>query len=224
MISPEVMAKRIASFPKKYMNNFDYVWRPKIRTETNKSDHILDENHRKYFHSLLRVILPKWQTYRSSENSCPLEMLKESLDNISEAYNQIHNYTLLEFEDVPRKPLELIWHELGRVKERDGQRNERGNYYAISVCKPLLLLWGQTLAFDMFVRKHLPKSYDIFQYSSRWTVNEWIRIMKKISNELNNSQEVIEFIKKESAKRYGKETVVPYGRFMDIYYWTDSST
>ena len=224
MISPEVMASRIASFPKRYWDNFDYVWRPKIRAEANQSDHVLDENHQDYFYNLLRVILPRWQTYRSGDNSHPLKTLKESVENISEAYNQIHNFTLLEFDNIPREPLEIIWHELGRVKERDGQRNERDNYYAISVCKPLLLLWGQTLAFDTFVRKYLPKSYGIFQYSSRWTVDEWIRIMKKVSNDLNNSPEVVEFIKKESAKRYGKEAIVPYGRFLDIYYWTDSST
>lgn len=50
MISPETLASRLTSFPERYVDNFDYVWRPKIRTETNSSDHILDKDRREYFY------------------------------------------------------------------------------------------------------------------------------------------------------------------------------
>jgi hypothetical protein len=218
MISPEVMASRIASFPENYIDDFNSVWKLKVETETNKSSHILDENNRKKFYRFLCTILPRWQTYRNGGNSDPLGTLKNSLANISDAYNQIRKFTLLEFDSVPREPLEIIWHELGRVKEFQGRRKESGFYYVISVSKPLMLIWGQTMAFDSKVRDNLPRRYDT-KGSRNWTLNNWIRRMEILSEDLKNNTKLIEFIDKESARRYGEETIVPYGRFLDIYYF-----
>ena len=219
MILPDQLSSRIASFPKEYMTNFDYVWKRKIKVEINKSSHILDENNIKEFYNRLSFILPKWQTYRNGDNANPLKTLRESLANISDAYDQIRKFTILEFDEVPRKALEVIWHELGRVKERNGEKNKSGSYFAISVCKPLLLLWGQTLAFDSKVRKCLPKNYGITSYFSKWTLETWIKTMRKTSHDLKANPELVDFIDKESERRYGKEAIVPYGRFLDICYW-----
>jgi hypothetical protein len=217
MIPIDEFKRRIASFP--HWNNFDYVWKWKIKVESNGSAHILDEHHRMEAYARLCTILPRWKTYRNGDNSEPLETLRNSLDNISEAYNKLRRYTLLDFASIPRETLENIWHELGRVKEKDGNRSKYGYYSVISVCKPLLLMWGQTLAFDSFVRKHIPISYHMSKYSCQWNLNEWVRIMKQVSKSLSNDENLLEFIREESEKRYGKKTTVPYGRFLDIFYW-----
>ena len=222
MISPDELKTRLASFPRRYMANFDYVWKWKIRVESESSAQILDEDHIKEAYARLSRILPKWQTYRNGDNSEPLETLKQSLDEISEAYNQLRNYTLLDFESIPHETLETIWHELGRAKERDGKRNDNGHYYIIAVTKPLMLIWGQTLAFDSHVRKHLPKDYRIPKYSSKWKLDEWTNTMKQLSRDLKTDQRIVEWMKKESKTRYEQDVIVPYGRFLDIYYWEKS--
>jgi len=219
MISPDVLRTKLDSFPRSYWANFDYVWKWKIKVESKSSAQILDEDHRKEAYARLSKILPRWRTYRSGDSSEPLEILKESVDGISEAYDQLRNYTLLDFESIPHETLETVWHELGRAKEKDGKRNKNGYYYIIAVTKPLLLIWGQTLAFDSFVRTHISASYNVPKYSCRWGLSEWIRVMEQFSKNLNSDHIIVETMKKESEKLYGAEAIVPYGRFLDIYYW-----
>jgi len=219
MFSTDEFKKRIDAFPQRYIDNFEYVWKWKVAVETDGSAHVLDKDHRKEAYSRLCKILPKWQTYRMGDNSEPLKTLKESLDNISEAYNHLRKFTLLDFENIPPEILETVWHELGRAKEKDGNKNAQGRYFIIAVTKPLLLAWGQTLAFDSKVRKHTPKNYNIPKYACKWTLNQWTKAMKQFSTNLNFNPKFMDTIKKESEKRYGKEATVPYGRFLDIYYW-----
>lgn len=219
MISPDELKIRLGSFPRRYMANFDYVWKWKIKVESKSSDQILDEDHIKEAYARLSEILPRWQTYRNGDSSEPLEILKESLDRISEAYGELRNYTLLDFESIPHETLETVWHELGRAKEKDGRKNENGHYYIIAVTKPLMLIWGQTLAFDSHVRKHLAKNYRIPKYSWKWNLDEWIDTMKQLSRYLNTDQRIVELMRKESKARYEQDVIVPYGRFLDIYYW-----
>jgi len=219
MFDIEKLKSRIDSFPSRYMKNFDYVWKWKIRIESNGSANIFDDKHRGEAYRRLCTILPKWQTYRNGDNADPLRTLKESLANISEAYNQLRTYTMLDFDSIPFETLETVWHELGRVKEYNGKRNEYGPYSIISVCKPLLLIWGQTLAFDSFVRKHIPRSYRAPRYSNRWSLDEWMRVMKEFSECLKKDRKTLEFIGNESEEKYGKDAIIPYGRFLDVYYW-----
>jgi len=219
MISPDELKARLASFPRKYMANFDYVWEWKIKVESKSSAQILDADHRKEAHARLSKILPKWQTYRMGDSSEPLEIMKESLATISEAYDQLRNYTLLDFDSIPRETLETVWHELGRAKEKDGRKNKNGYYYIIAVTKPLMLIWGQTLAFDSHVRKHLAKNYRIPKYSWKWKLDEWINTMKQLSRDLKTDQRIVDLMRKESKARYEQDVIVPYGRFLDIYYW-----
>jgi hypothetical protein len=167
----ERLIERLDRFPDRYFKNFDHIWKWKLRRE-NEDTSILHKYHIDEAHERLSVILPRWQTYRNGENSRPLKTLKESLKNISEAYEIIRQFSLLDFEDIPKDSLEKIWHELGRVKEFEGRKNQGAYYYAIAVCKPLLLIWGQTLAFDSKVRKNLPSNYGISKYRSRMTFEE----------------------------------------------------
>jgi len=222
MIPPDELRRRLSSFPPGYWEDFNKFWRWKIKVETDASTHILDDYRRKEAYSRLCPILSAWKTYRNGNNLSWRETLKDSLNNISETYNRLRNYSLLDFESIPIETLEKCWHELGRVKEKDGAPNKYGYYSIISVSKPLLLIWGQTLAFDSLVRKHIPASYNISRYSCNWNMNEWIRIMGQFSKNLNADENLLKFMRGETKRIYGKNTIVPFGRFLDIFYWVGS--
>ena len=46
--------------------------------------------------------------------------------------------------------------------------------------------------------------------------------MTQLSRELNEDKSVIDFIKDKSVEWYGKNTAIPYGRFLDIYYFEET--
>lgn len=217
VIDLDCFKRSFLSFPANYMLDFDCFWRWKLKIET-EDGHVLDENHQGETYHKLSDILASWQAYRSSRNYAPWVTLKHSLEAISDAYNKIRTYSLLECDKISSQSLELIWHELGRVKEYDGNKNDMGSYYIISVCKPLMLLWGQTLAFDSRVRAHVPYRYN-FVEKTRWTFREWMVMIKRFQEVLRQDSMVVSFFKKEALKRYGSESIVPYGRFLDIYYF-----
>ena len=222
MFSSYEFEKRFASFPPNYLDNFNYVWKWKIKVESGGINHVLNENHRGEAYARLCNILPKWQTYRNGNNSNSLKTLEEALANISEEYNQLRKYTLLDFDKVPTEILEKVWHEFGRVKESKGRKNDSGCYSAVAVSKPLLLIWGQTPAFDSFVRKNMSLSFSLPKYSCNWTIDEWIKIMKKLSKALKENDNTVKLLRKKSNELYGEKSIVPYGRFIDIFYWEGS--
>ena len=78
------LENRISSFPSRYLDNFDYVWKWKVSIE-ERGDSILDEEHINEAYRRLSKILPKWQTYRNGENSSPYRTLKK----IASKYRQI---------------------------------------------------------------------------------------------------------------------------------------
>jgi len=209
---------RVRSFPSRYFENFDYVWKWKISVEENGKS-ILDEEHLSEAYRRLSKILPKWQTYRNGENVSPYKTLKESVHNISGVYNEIREYSLLEFKDIPVNSLQRVWHELGRVKEFEGRVNNFGSYYAIAACKPLLLIWGQTPAFDSKVRENLPADYGIKKLDFRLSFEQWYNAMNMISDDLTKLPECKTMIEKKSYERYGVSRPIPFGRYLDIYYW-----
>lgn len=212
------LEKRVRSFPSRYLDNFDYVWKWKISIE-KKGESIFNEEHLSEAYRRLSNILPKWQTYRNSENSYPYRTLKESLQNIVSSYKEIRAHSLLEFGDISEKALQRVWHELGRVKEFEGRRNSNGSYYAIAACKPLLLIWGQTPAFDSRVRENLPAKYEIKKFDFRLSFEQWYRAMIMISDDLKRLPECVAVIEKMSCEIYRVGRPIPYGRFLDIYYW-----
>jgi hypothetical protein len=214
----ESLKSRIDRFPDDYLNDFDDMWKWKIQIES-KNKSILDEDNIREAYNKLSTILQAWQTYRNGKNGSPIKTLGKSLQNISEDYNKIREYSLLDFESIPERPLKKIWHQLGRVKEYEGQTNEKGNYYAIAATKPLLLLWGQTLAFDCRVRRNLPRKYGISRSKYKLDFEKWRRTMCLISRDLNDSLTCVKVIKEMSLNRYKFTDFVPYGRFLDIYYW-----
>jgi len=107
---------KLKSFPTRYAKEFDCFWKWKMQVE-NDSDHILSEGRREETFERLKPILFSWQTYGGSSNTNTWKTLKESLGNISLAFDRIRRFSLLQFSQVPDEPLQLIWHELGPVKE-----------------------------------------------------------------------------------------------------------
>ncbi|KXB01201.1 hypothetical protein AKJ44_02790 [candidate division MSBL1 archaeon SCGC-AAA261F17] len=213
MIDPEKFEQRWNSFSSNYMRDFNSFWNWKLEIEKSNG-HILDDSNLGSTHRRLCGILPGWQTYRPY--GLNEQILREALEEISWAYDKIRNHSLLEFKDIPRETLRLIWTELGRVKTKN-----RSDYqYVMSVCKPLMMLWGQTLAFDKNVRKKIPFAA---KTKSKWNFETWKSIMNGFSHKLNQSPETVEFLKEWSRKEFGTDTPAPYGRFLDIYYFTDSS-
>lgn len=208
--------KKLQTFNKHYLKDFDRFWVWKLKEET-RNEHILDDSHREETCRRLWVTLRGWQAYRPYNSNECLRILEDSLRKMSDAYNQIRVFTLLEFDEVPSKPLELIWHELGRVKEEGGETDTHGYYYIVSLSKHLMFLWGQTLAFDSRVRARIPWSYNAPK-GNRWCFDDWKRIMKSFQEDLRQDREALNAFRSETLNRFGANPIVPYGRYLDVYY------
>jgi hypothetical protein len=199
----------------KDFNDF-WIWKNKVE---NQDTSILDDKYFETTYIKLNKILKGWQTYRNPKNFNPSKTLKISLKNMRNDYDQIRKYTLLNFKDISEFKLRMIWHELGRVKEYEGETNEGGDYYAVAITKPLLLLWGQTLAFDTRVRRNLPRIHGVSALDFKMGFSKWYGVMSSLSVELNESPEFIKEVQKISKELYGEAAFIPYGRFLDIYFW-----
>jgi hypothetical protein len=218
MFDPLKLRHALDVFPKKYMKDFNDFWTWKNQIE-NQDTPILDDEHLETTNTKLYEVLKGWQTYRNGKNNNPSKTLKISLKNMRTDYEQMRKYTLLNFEDISEFRLRMLWHELGRVKENEGATNEGGDYYAVAVTKPLLLLWGQTLAFDTRVRRNLPRRLGLSAPDFKMGFSKWYGVMSSLSVELNESPEFIREVQKVSKEIYGEAAVIPYGRFLDVYFW-----
>ena len=119
MLDLDLFRKRLQLYERlEYTSDFEQFWEYKLRTETENA-HILDDEFRVDTYRMLCRILPKWKTYRGVRGIRWKECLKDSLKNMYGAYKIVKNYSLLEFDEVPIEPLNLIWHELGRIKEME---------------------------------------------------------------------------------------------------------
>jgi hypothetical protein len=197
-----------------YGSQYNGFWGWKIEVEASGREHILDERRKNDAARKLLDILPGWQTYRGVD--CDYyTWLPISLSNIAEAYNEIRDWTLLDFDKMPLEPLELIWHELGRVKTTSGKRNGLGEYYVIAVCKPLMFLWGQTPAFDSVNRDEL-----YISHGASWCFEWWVDELKDLQKKLVKDPAIVAYCRQKALGIYGPNYVVPYGRFLDIYYYS----
>lgn len=213
-----VLKARLESFPAEHDDDFNEFWLWKTRVESDDR-HILDDAHREMTYDKLSKTLRTWQAYRNSQNSSPYETLREALRNISPSYDAIRGYTLIELDEAPMESLKRIWHELGRVKEREGKGNEGDIYYVMAVCKPLMFLWGQTMAFDTKVRRHCPSCLGVKPNEYRWTFDKWRGVMDEFRIFLNDNRDCAELLREESERRYGEDAPIPYGRLLDIHYF-----
>lgn len=195
---------------------FGEFWKWKLRTE-NKSEHILDVKHLEKTYNRLSQTLKIWQWHRPYSFFELARRLKDSLERIRNAYNQIRRYSLLEFDEIPHEPLELIWHELGCVKTFE--KNAGGYYLAMATTKPLMFLWGQTLAFDSVVRERMPRFDILGVIDNYWSFEKWKKVMVRFQEGLKRQPEVVDLFKKVSSREYRTDSIVPYGQFIDLYYW-----
>ncbi len=206
-----------------YQSQFNSFWQWKLDVETKGESHVLDEEHIATTCTELLKILPGWQTWRG--NRCDYrENFPIALHNIANYYSQIKKYNILDFEQIPEDALKGIWDELGRVKETDGRIRPKGDYFIISVCKPLMFLWGQTLPFDSKNRKHLKRDSSLsgkiyISRNTRWQYAEWKNAIITLKNQLFEDVEMTQYIKQKSSELYNSKSTIPYGRFIDICYF-----
>jgi len=206
-----------------YITQYNDFWKWKISVERHSKGHILDAEHMDYTRKRLMAILPGWQTYRGAKCSYEKE-LPIALGRIVDAYNEIKQYSLLEFHKVPDDLLRFVWDTLGRVKEDSGVSRTDLDYFVIAVCKPLMFLWGQTLAFDSINRININKDRSL-QFTlqllrrSRWTYSYWKSVMQDFQRELLQKPDIIDYCKSHSCRVFGSNSIIPYGRYLDLYYY-----
>lgn len=203
-----------------YPHCFGEFWKRKLRIET-KGGHILDAKHMRETYDLLGRTLKRWQWHRPDSFSKLAGKLKEALKKSSDAYSQIRNYSLLEFNNIPNEPLELIWHELGYVKSKAG-KNPGGCYLVMPTTKSLMFLWGQTLAFDSVVRRLMPTFGIPGLNENYWGFETWKMVMGEFQLQLKQQPEIVSLFEGVSQEEYGTDSTIPYGQFLDIHYWIRS--
>jgi hypothetical protein len=203
---------------KTYPYCFGEFWKWKLRTET-ENEHILDARHIEETHKKLGETLKRWRWNRPYKHAELAERLRRALENIRDAYDQIRKYSLLEFNSIPDEPLKLIWHELGCVKTKE-EKSRSGYYLIMGTTKPLMLLWGQTPAFDSVVRAKMPKFGIPRLTDNYWDFMIWKTVLTKFQEGLKQQPEVIQVFREVSREEYGSDSITPYGQFLDLYYWT----
>ena len=158
MLDAEKMRERFKLFKKIDYGTYPYCfgefWKWKLRTE-NESEHILNDRNAGIANGKLGQTLKIWQWHRPYAFATFAPRLKKALVDMQESYNQIRKFSLLEFDKIPKDQLERVWHELGSVKNLG--KNVGGYYSVMATTKPLMFLWGQTLAFDSVVRGCMPR-------------------------------------------------------------------
>jgi hypothetical protein len=220
LLNPEEFRAKFQHFKKIDYGTYPYCfgefWKWKLQIE-NESEHILNTRNAGKAYAKLSQTLKIWQWHRPYSFSELAARLKHSLDGMRDSYNQIRRYSLLEFDKIPDEQLESIWHELGCVKAFE--KNLGGNYLAMATTKPLMFLWGQTLAFDSVVRERMPKFNFSRLADNYWSFETWKKVMMRFQEMLKLQPEITELFKKVSLEEYGTDSVVPYGQLIDLYYW-----
>jgi hypothetical protein len=200
---------------------FGSFWQWKFDVERIENGSILDNKHVAETSRRLLNILPSWQTYRGADCDYFNE-LPRSLTNIQWAYEIIRNTDLLNFDSIPVQPLKEIWHELGRVKELYGKRRIKRDYFIVSVGKPFMFIWGQTLSLDSINRQEISRSYSSSRgklRKNRWDFTLWYDAMLHLQQQLNADPNIIKYCKQLAESLFGKDATIPWGRFCDIYYF-----
>ena len=219
MINLEAFRKRFEAYKKMdYANNYYSFWRWKVGIESNDA-HILDKEHLSITHEKLKSIMKAWQTYRPKDSTICLRRLEPSLKYIAPIYDEIREIDLLSFPEAPRDKLKEIWQKLGRVKEDDGAERSFSDYFVVAVTKPLMFLWGQTLAFDDLVRTSMPPSRYHNVTENRWTFTLWHNVMEEYHERTLEQPDFIELSREICLEEFGTSDFVPYGQFLDLYYW-----
>jgi hypothetical protein len=87
-----------------------------------------------------------------------------------------------------------------------------------------MIIWGQTLAFDTIVRKEIQHDFRCCKNNYRWEFEDWLRVLIESKKFLEENPELCRYFQDFSIKKYGKSSIVPYGRFLDIKYFERKQT
>jgi hypothetical protein len=199
-------------------NSFCRFWNWKVRTE-HSNQHILDSRNINETFSLLSPTLRRWRWSRPRNHQKLAVELEKALMGIQGSYDKIRRFGLLDFGLVPDMPLRQIWDELGKVKPP--KDSSSGEYLVMAVTKPLMFLWGQTPAFDSQVRENMSCELKLSALDNdRWTFDDWHKAMESLQEILKKDTSFVKHLGEASEREYGMNSAVPYGRFIDIYfYW-----
>lgn len=208
---------RINSFPSAYNRVFDDFWRYKSAVE-GQGGALLDGSHFARTAERLMEALRSFQAYRPVPYVEWSRRFTPALMRARGALTEIQSYSLLELDRVDKDCLKTIWAELGRVK--DVSHSLLGWTYVVGIGKPLMFLWGQSPRFDSKNRVEMGSELSMALLSNYCGFEEWYSLFCLIGSRLAVSPECIGIMKRVSAKRYGGFARVPYGRFVDMYYWS----
>ena len=224
MIDIQEFEKRYTTFEKLDNANYPYTfkrfWSYKLKIE-NKDSHILDRENRTKTAIQLGHILKLWKWHEPYEFDPCFKKMEKSLETISDSYDRIRNFNLTEFNMIPENDLRRIWNEFSKIKNENNKSNFIGEIVE-TITKPLMLLWGQTPAFDSVVRTKMILSNCPGFSNPRWEFRLWLRVMNELQKILNDNSELVDTFRKKSQEKYGIATIVPYGQFFDLYYWTEN--
>ena len=224
MIDIQEFEKRYSTFEKLDNANYPYTfkrfWSYKLKIE-NKDSHILDRANRTKTAIQLGHILKLWKWHEPYEFDLCFKKMEKSLETISDSYDRIRNFNLTEFNLIPENDLRRIWNEFSKIKDENNKSNFIGEIVE-TITKPLMLLWGQTPGFDSVVRTKMILSNCPGFSNQRWEFRLWLRVMNELQKILNDNSELVDTFRKKSQEKYGIATIVPYGQFFDLYYWTEN--
>jgi hypothetical protein len=221
LISAQEFEKKYEQFEildfKNKPHTFHGFWSYKLKVEEQKG-HLLDINHFDQTMAKLAPILKIWRWHRPYEFDECFDPLKNSLKKVSDDYDKIRRFSLLEFDRVPTKELQRIWNELALCKPPSIYSGE----LVMAITKPLMFLWGQTPAFDSVVREKMPLFFISGFKNCRWEFSLFTSVLKRLEHVLLTNNELVASMRKTSIAKYGTEKTLPYGQFIDLCFWTAS--
>ncbi|MHA1714331.1 MAG: hypothetical protein ACTSXP_01695 [Promethearchaeota archaeon] len=200
-----------------------------MEIESRPGSHILDHNNRQETFDILYPILVSWQWARPRPPEALKGRLSVAFENITDDYDEIRQSSMFDaeiFQESHEKHLALkrIWNELGVVKVGNETSRELMRYLIMPITKVLMFLWGQTPAFDKYVRENMNESSQLASIvSSRdyWTFNEWIVTLKVIKDKTTDSLKAMfdETALEEYNVAPRRGYLIPYGQFIDCCFW-----
>ena len=219
-------------------STFVNFWKRKIKVETH-SESILDESNIDLTTKRLIGMAKSWKLYRGTKMVNIENKLGTTLWEIVDDYHSIRSKTLLDIvvdnisEDL-KKHLNHIWEKLASVKD---EGNSGEGFLIMAPTKFLMFLWGQTPAFDEYLRMSYAKKEwnkissnrqddHPWAQKNRWTFKEWIKALNSIGEEIRKNDMLKAKLQELNKKYFENETdnrIIPYGFFIDAYLWQSVS-
>lgn len=209
-------------------SRFIKFWKNKINLE-NGGSCLLDQKQIENTSKELLEMAKKWRLYRPEKTDEINRRLCITLPKIRAEYEKIRKFNVLdiETEDFQIDTLKVVWTKLALIKDGNEEKKSRGEYLIMPPTKFLMFLWGQTPAFDEFLRgkdnRQKAENFKIHIYSNNyWSFDNWFDTLKLISKALNGNdifRKTIENLNEKYFNGVLGSSYVPYGFFIDAYFW-----